>query len=187
VLASILVLMTSWFRTSRRKAALFASDICNVPCSAGHVSALEAKATTALQPIYNELAGTLPDQSNLAIDETPFKRGRLRTWLWTFVALSFTVFVLRPTRKAIVLTEIIGADYDGSINCDRAKMYYQHKTLQWCWAHLRFIREKRARRLKKCGHADLVWSCVKNASDRRKQHVHKLVVPRIWHPWISLR
>jgi len=137
VLASILVLLTAWFRTSRRKAALFASDICGVPCSAGHVSALEAKATTALQPIYNELAGILPDQSNLAIDETPFKRGRLRTWLWTFVASSFTVFVLRPTRKAIVLTETIGADFAGSINCDRAKMYFQHKTLQWCWAHLK--------------------------------------------------
>ena len=137
VLASILVLLTSWFRTSRRKAALFASDICGVPCSAGHVSALEAKATAALQPISNELAGILPDQSNLAIDETPFKRGRLRTWLWTFVAATFTVFVLRPTRKAIVLTETIGADFAGSINCDRAKMYFQHKTLQWCWAHLK--------------------------------------------------
>ena len=136
VLASILVLLTSWFRISRRKAALFASDICNVPCSAGHVSALEAKATTALEPVYNELARILPDQSNLAIDETPFRRGRLRTWLWTFVASSFTVFVLRPTRKAIVLTEIIGADFDGAINCDRAKMYFQYDTLQWCWAHL---------------------------------------------------
>jgi len=136
VLASILVLLTSWFRTSRRKAALFASDICDVPCSAGHVSALEAKAAKALEPIYNELAELLPDQSNLAIDETPFKRGRLKTWLWTFVAASFTVFVLRPTRKAMVLTEIIGADFAGSINCDRAKMYFQHKTLQWCWAHL---------------------------------------------------
>ncbi len=86
VLASILVLLTSWFRTSRRKAALFASDICDVPCSAGHVSALEAKAANALEPIYNELAELLPDQSNLAIDETPFKRGRLKTWLWTFLS-----------------------------------------------------------------------------------------------------
>ena len=135
-LASILVLLTSWFRISRRKAALFASGICGVPCSAGHVSALEAKAAAALEPVYNELAGILPDQSNLAIGETPFRRGRLRTWLWTFVASSFTVFVLRPTRKAIVLTETIGADFDGSINCDRAKMYFQYDTLQWCWAHL---------------------------------------------------
>ena len=156
VLAAILVLMTSWFRTSRRKAALLASDICGVPCSAAHVSALEAKATTTLEPVTNELAGILADQSNLAIDETPFKRGRLRTWLWTFVASSFTVFVLRPTRKAIVLTETTGADFDGAINCDRAKMYFPHKTLQWCWAH--WVRDFQAlidssdNRLKRLGH-----------------------------------
>jgi len=61
----------------------------------------------------------------------------MKTWLWTFVATGFTVFVLRPTRKATVLTETIGLDFTGIINCDRAKMYFQHPTLQWCWAHLK--------------------------------------------------
>ena len=31
-LAAILVLLTSWFRTSRRKTAAFSTDICQVPC-----------------------------------------------------------------------------------------------------------------------------------------------------------
>ena len=137
VLASLLVLMTSWFRVSRRKAAMFSSDVCQVPCSAGHVSRLEARATAAFEPVYNELARALPEQSNLAVNETPFKRGTIKTWLWTFVATDFTVFVLRPTRKAVVLTSTLGADFAGSINCDRAKMYFQHETLQWCWAHLK--------------------------------------------------
>jgi transposase len=137
VLAGILVLLTSWFRTSRRKAAAFSSDICQVPCSVGHVSQLEARATAALEPVYNELAQALPDESNLAIDETPFKRGTVKTWLWTFVAASFTVYVLRPTRKAIVLAETIGEEFSGAINCDRAKMYVRYELLQWCWAHLK--------------------------------------------------
>lgn len=137
MLATVLVLLTSWFRVSRRKAALFSSEICHVPCSAGHVSQLEARATAALQDNYAELATALPDQPNLSIDETPFKRGRLKTWLWTFVAASFTLFVVRPTRKAIVLCEAIGEDFAGSINCDRAKMYFQYDSLQWCWAHLK--------------------------------------------------
>lgn len=136
-LAGLLVLMTSWFRTSRRKAALFASDVCGVPCSAGHVSELEAKATQALRPVYEELAALLPEQPALKIDETPFKRGRVKTWLWTFVAGRFTVFVLRPTRKAIVLTTVIGENYTGAIHCDRAKMYWRYPRLQWCWAHLK--------------------------------------------------
>ena len=42
-------------------------------------------------------------------------------WLWTFVASSFTVVVLRPTCNALVLTETIGADFDGAI---------QHATLR---------------------------------------------------------
>lgn len=155
-LAAILVLMTAWFRTSRRKAALFSSDICRVPCSAGHVSQLEARATSALQSNYDELAGLLPEQSNLAIDETPFKRGTEKTWLWTFVAASFTVFVLRPTRKATVLTSTIGLDFAGSINCDRAAMYFQHKILQWCWAHLKrdfqAMIDSQDNRVKRLGH-----------------------------------
>jgi len=53
------------------------------------------------------------------------------------VAARFTVFVLRPTRKAVVLCETIGSDFAGSINCDRAAMYFQYKILQWCWAHLK--------------------------------------------------
>ena len=136
-LAGLLVLMTSWFRTSRRKAALFASDVCGVPCSAGHVSELEAKATQALRPVYEELAAALPEQSALNIDETPFKRGTMKTWLWTFVAGTFTVFVLRPTRKAIVLTSVLGEEFGGAIHCDRAKMYWRYPRLQWCWAHLK--------------------------------------------------
>ena len=47
-LAALLVLTTSWFRVSRRRAALFSSEVCGVPCSAGHVSSLEARATAAL-------------------------------------------------------------------------------------------------------------------------------------------
>jgi len=156
VLAGLLVLLTSWFRVSRRKAAEFSSVVCGVPCSAGHVSALEAKATEVLQPVYDELAAALPDQSHLNIDETPFKRGPLKTWLWTFVASAFTVFVLRPTRQASVLIWALGEDFPGAIHCDRAKMYFSYDTLQWCWAHLRRDFQKLIDapqpRLKRLGH-----------------------------------
>lgn len=136
-LTAILVLMTSWLRTSRAKAATFSSEICGVPCSKGHVSELEAKATAALSEPFAQVADAISDQQNLKIDETPFKRGGLRTWLWTFVAGSVTLFVVRPTRKATVLIEHLGEDFTGSINCDRAKMYFQFKKLQWCWSHLK--------------------------------------------------
>ena len=136
-LAAILVLMTSWFRTSRAKAATFSREICGVPCSKGHVSELEAKATAALSEPFAQVADAVAKQPNLKIDETPFKRGGIRTWLWTFVAGSVTLFALRPTRKATVLVEHLGENFTGSINCDRAKMYFQFENLQWCWSHLK--------------------------------------------------
>lgn len=47
------------------------------------------------------------------------------------------MFGVFKTRKREALKELIG-DYSGIvINCDRAKMYYDGKTLQWCWAHLK--------------------------------------------------
>ena len=48
---------------------------------------------------YNELAEALPDQANLAIDETPFKRGRMKTWLWTLVSAGHTATNVEPRSR----------------------------------------------------------------------------------------
>lgn len=49
------------------------------------------------------------------------------------------VEVLRPRkcRKCAAALILVG-DYSGLIiNCDRAKMYFDGKRLQWCWSHLK--------------------------------------------------
>lgn len=137
VLTSILVLLTSCYRVSRSKAADFARTVCNVPCSTAHVSDLEERAQELLAPVYQELREAAPSEARLKIDETPFRRGTAKTWLWTFVGGMFTVFRLAATRKATELTTVIGDTFAGVINCDRAKMYFQCERLQWCWAHLK--------------------------------------------------
>ena len=80
---------------------------------------------------------TLPEQSRLGIDESPTKEGTQKAWLWTFVAAHFTVFALRLTRAATVLTEHLTDRFCGVVMCDRAKMYWSLGRLQWCWAHLK--------------------------------------------------
>ena len=112
-------------------------NILNAPCSPGWVVKLQNQATTALRPAYDDLVARLPDEGRLNIDETPNKRGPLKTWLWAFVATTFTVFALRLTRKAEELYAHVGAEFPGVVGCDRAKMYVRLKHLQWCWAHLR--------------------------------------------------
>lgn len=96
-----------------------------------------SKCTRALRPAYDELAAQLPAQDILDIDETPTKQAADKSWLWTCVATTFTVFALRLTRAATVLEELLTEEFADVVNCDRAKMYYLLPRLQWCWAHLK--------------------------------------------------
>jgi transposase len=136
-LVALVALLMGCFRQSKRRVALFLESVLNQPCSPGWVVKLQQQATAALTPAYDELAQQLPDENVLAIDESPTKQGKVKAWLWTFVAVKYTVFALRTTRAATVLKELLTDVFDGVIHCDRAKMYWQKGRLQWCWAHLK--------------------------------------------------
>jgi transposase len=142
-LVALVALLMGGLRQSKRKSAWFLENILNTPCSPGWVVKLQNPATLALRPTYDDLVTRLPTQGRLNSDETPHKQGSLKTWLWTFVAKTFTVFALRPTRKAAELYAHVGARFAGVVGCDRyagwntrAKMYVRLRRLQWCWAHL---------------------------------------------------
>ena len=136
-LIALTALLMGCFRQSKRRVALFLEQVLGQPCSTGWVVKLQGQATNALRPSYQELVSQLPTQAALGIDETPSKEGSAKSWLWTCVAATFTVFALRPTRAATVLGDLLGEAFPGVVNCDRAKMYWSLSRLQWCWAHLK--------------------------------------------------
>lgn len=136
-LVAMVVLLMGCFKQSKRRVALFLEQVLNQPCSPGWVVKLQNQGTAALTPAYEELATRLPTEAVLGIDESPTKEGRRKSWLWTFVAGTYTVFALRTTRAATVLQELLTEGYEGVVNCDRAKMYWNVGRPQWCWAHLK--------------------------------------------------
>lgn len=136
-LVALTALLMGCFKQSKRRVALFLEQVLNQPCSPGWVVKLEHQATAALTPAYDELAARLPAETVLGIDESPTKQARQKSWLWTFVAGSYTVFAWRTTRAATVLQELLGDAFSGVVNCDRAKMYWKIGRPQWCWAHLK--------------------------------------------------
>jgi transposase len=136
-LVALVALLMGCFKQSKRRVALFLEQVLNQPCSPGWVVKLQNQATAALTPVYEELAAQLPTERVLGIDESPTKEARLKSWLWTFVAASYTLFALRTTRAATVLQDLLTEDFDGVVNCDRAKMYWKVGRSQWCWAHLK--------------------------------------------------
>ncbi|HZL95755.1 MAG TPA: IS66 family transposase [Vicinamibacterales bacterium] len=136
-LVALVALLMGCFKQSKRRVAMFLEQVLNQPCSPGWVVKLQNQATAALTPAYEELATRLPAEPVLGIDESPTKEARLKSWLWTFVASTYTVFALRTTRAATVLQELLTDTFDGVVNCDRAKMYWRIGRPQWCWAHLK--------------------------------------------------
>ena len=130
-------LLMACFRQSKRRTAQFLSLILNQPASPGWIVSLQNRGAEAVLPAYDELAEQLPQQPVLHIDESPTKEGQSKSWIWTFVAASFTFFACRTSRAAEVPKQLLGDDFDGIINCDRARMYWAFGRLQWCWAHLK--------------------------------------------------
>lgn len=138
-LVALTALLMANFRCSKRKAAAFLQGVLKIPCSPGWIVKLQNQATAALRPAYDDLAQRLPDEKRLNIDESPTKQQSLKAWLWVFVARTFTLFTVRPSRKAEALFDLLGESFAGVVGSDRAKMYHTLSVVQWCWAHL--IRE----------------------------------------------
>ncbi len=146
-LIAFTVLLMAYFRQSKRRTAEFLQTLLGQPCSTGLTVKHQNLAAAALEPAYQELVDQLPNQEQLGIDETPTMEKSQKAWLWTFVAATFTVFGVRLSRAATILSDLLTSEFSGTIQCDRAKMYWslgldpapnplRHR-LQWCWAHLK--------------------------------------------------
>jgi len=151
---------------------------------------MQVHVTQALRPANEELAGALPPQQHVGIDESPTKEAAAKGWLWTFVASLFTVFAVRRTRAATVLGELLTDTFAGVAVCDRAKMYWGLGRLRWCWAHLtrdfQALADSEDRVVKRLGH-DLLpptrelfrqWSRCRDGTISRAELNHGLAPVR---------
>jgi transposase len=130
-------LLMGHFRQSKRRAALFLTDLLNMPCCAAATVKMQNRVAAALEKPYEELKALLANEPQLFMDESPTKEANQKAWLWTAVASTFAVFAIFASRAATALPKLLGNSFSGIINCDRAKMYWRAKRLQWCWAHLK--------------------------------------------------
>jgi transposase len=72
------------------------------------------------------------------LDETGWRDGHARAWLWVAVTAWGTIFTVRLSRGATVAQEIVGERCCGRLVTDRWSAYTWYPT-RWrhiCWAHL---------------------------------------------------
>lgn len=136
-LAAFVGLLMGHFRQSKRRTSAFLEDLLGIPCSAAWTVKIQTMVSGVLAAPYEELRSALCQEPQLFIDESPTKQKHDKAWLWVAVAPMFVVFGIFLSRKRDALKALVG-DYSGmTINCDRAKMYFDGKRLQWCWSHLK--------------------------------------------------
>lgn len=129
-------LLMAHFRQSKRKTAEFLSDLLNIPCSPSMTVKMQNVVSQALATPHEDLRNALSSQFNVHMDETPTKQKNTKAWMWVATTRQIAVFAIFASRAATAITHLLGEGFQGIVNCDRAKMYFTVKHLQWCWSHL---------------------------------------------------
>jgi transposase len=137
-LAGVVGLCTGAYRLSKRMAASFCSEVLGVPLAVGEVCRVEGTVAQALDPSVQAARAYVQSQA-ANVDETTWWEQMQRVTLWVAVTQWVRVFVIRASRGAKVLRELLGEEYGAVLTSDRAKAYTCHplRRHQLCWAHLR--------------------------------------------------
>ncbi|MGH2350725.1 MAG: IS66 family transposase [Chloroflexota bacterium] len=127
------------FRLSCREVAEVAETVLEAPLSVGSVDVLCQATSAALTTPVAEAVATLPQAPVVNADETPWKAGTARPWLWVAVTALVTVFQIATSRSSQVIKDLLGEDYRGTLGTDRYAGYAWLDVAfrQVCWAHLR--------------------------------------------------
>jgi transposase len=131
-------LCTGAYRLSKRTTQQAMEEVFGVPMSVGTISPLE-QATTEAVAAPVEAARTYVQAQEVAhLDETSWRQGDKRAWLWVAVTSWVTVFVVRLSRGGQVARELVGEHFSGILVTDRYSAYnwYPVRWRQLCWAHL---------------------------------------------------
>jgi transposase len=104
----------------------------------GTVPALEQQVSAALAQPVQEAQTYLRQQPVNNVDETSWREGSKRHWLWINTTPAVTVFALLAGRGATQARQVLGADFAGIVGSDRYSAYNwldPHRRAL-CWAHL---------------------------------------------------
>jgi transposase len=131
-------LCTGVYRLSKRTTGQVMDDLCGVPMSVGTISQSEQATTAVVAAPVEEARAYVQGQAVAHLDETSWRQGDKRAWLWVAVTSLVTVFLVRMSRGGQVARELLGEQFSGILVTDRYSAYnwYPVRWRQVCWAHL---------------------------------------------------
>jgi transposase len=134
---AVCAVLSGAYRVGKRGVARLCQDLFGVPISPAAVCDLQRQTAAALELVALEAHAHIAGRP-ANVDETGWREGRRRGWLWVAVTASVTVFLVRLSRARAVLADLIPGG-PGVLTTDRYPAY-DHLPVdkrQVCWAHLR--------------------------------------------------
>lgn len=108
----------------------------NLKISNGEITNLLEKGSQVFQNKWQEIIEMIKHSKSSNDDETSWKIGKDKSWLWAFVGDKAVRYKITESRGKGVAAEALGKDYEGVVGCDFYSAYNQFKNKQRCWVHL---------------------------------------------------
>ncbi len=123
---------------SMAKTAAVLEEVCGIRITRGGVAQALARLGERCTPTYGALLSSVRRGLMVVMDETGWRVGGVRVWLWVAAAELVTVYAIRPGRGFAEAAELIGADYAGLLVRDGWGPYrgFKKAVHQTCAAHL---------------------------------------------------
>lgn len=155
-LTALIGLLHGRYRLSTRETAAFLAEVAGVTVSTGSIMRSCDRVSVAVEPVDVAIQGAVAHQPILYVDETGWREGGQRGWLWVAVSAVATCFRIDHSRSRHALRRLIGDAYGGLVHSDRASAYtgLPIQQRQLCWAHL--VRNLQG--LVDQGHAESRWA-----------------------------
>ncbi len=137
-LEALVAVCTGVYHLSRRTTVGLLADLFGVELALGTVSACEQTVSAAVAPPVAEAHTYVQQQEVVHVDETGWREGRRRAWLWVLVSPLVTVFLVHARRNTSAAHALMGS-LCGTIMVSDRWSAYKHWPLeqrQLCWAHL---------------------------------------------------
>jgi transposase len=123
---------------SKRAVAGFVGDLLGVEISVGSVTSCEVATSIALAAPVEEARAYVQQQPIVNADETGWREGRKKAWLWAAVTPLVAVFLICRGRGQDAAKKLLGF-FQGVLITDQWNGYHYWSVAkrQLCWAHLK--------------------------------------------------
>jgi len=132
-------LLTGYGQMSRRKVQGCLTSWFTVPLALGTISKIERRTAAALAPAMQEVTAAIQAAPVVYSDETRWREGATKPWLWALSTAQACLFRLMDHRDRETFQALFGPDRDDRVLVsDRYSAYFSLPAERhgFCWAHL---------------------------------------------------